>query len=215
MKKIFFIIFSMFIFTISFSDTTYKVTTDKKIKLSSEDIKKNNLQIENQLAAIFNPQTYDAAKIKKLVLDIDDSTTKEEEILVNSMSSLIKSYLSNSKYKIEEISYTDAQTAKVTISTTSPNVMEYLDANEQALEKQAEKNFKALSGKTVEQVDKDTANQDKYAPVLMASFVSAISDSIGSIKNSSTQTSTLEMKKVYGTWVSDDKLINDLLDFKF
>lgn len=215
MKKIFFIIFSMFIFTISFSDSAYKVTTGKNVKLSSTDLKNNNSQIENQLAMTFNPQTYDAAKIKKLVLNIDDAaTTKEEDILINSMSSLIKAYVSNSKYQIQEISYTDAETAKITISATSPKIMDYVSANEQVFEKQAEKNFKTLSGKTVEQVDKDTVNQDKYAPILMASFVSAIADSISSVKDFSTQSLTIEMKKVNGTWISDDQLINNILDFK-
>ena len=159
MKKIFFVIFSIILFSVSFSETTYKVTTDKGVKLKKEEISQNNSQIEAQLAAFFNPQTYDADKIKKSVLNITDAPTKEEDILINSMSSFIKTYISNSKYSIEEINYSDAQTAKVTFNTSAPNIKNYLDANEQNLEKQAEKIFKTLSGKTVEQVDKDVANQ--------------------------------------------------------
>ncbi len=213
MKKIFFVIFSIILFSVSFSETTYKVTTDKGVKLKKEEISQNNSQIEAQLAAFFNPQTYDADKIKKSVLNITDAPTKEEDILINSMSSFIKTYISNSKYSIEEINYSDAQTAKVTFNTSAPNIKNYLDANEQNLEKQAEKIFKTLSGKTVEQVDKDVANQDKYVPILMASFVTALSDNIGNIKEINTQKSTIEMKKVNGTWTFDERLINDLVDF--
>ena len=213
MKKIFFVIFSIILFSVSFSETTYKVTTDKGVKLKKEEISQNNSQIEAQLAAFFNPQTYDADKIKKSVLNITDAPTKEEDILINSMSSFIKTYISNSKYSIEEINYSDAQTAKVTFTTSAPNIKNYLDANEQNLEKQAEKIFKTLSGKTVEQVDKDVANQDKYVPILMASFVTALSDNIGNIKEINTQKSTIEMKKVNGTWTFDERLINDLVDF--
>ena len=213
MKKIFFVIFSIILFSVSFSETTYKVTTDKGVKLKKEEISQNNSQIEAQLAAFFNPQTYDADKIKKSDLNITDAPTKEEDILINSMSSFIKTYISNSKYSIEEINYSDAQTAKVTFNTSAPNIKNYLDANEQNLEKQAEKIFKTLSGKTVEQVDKDVANQDKYVPILMASFVTALSDNIGNIKEINTQKSTIEMKKVNGTWTFDERLINDLVDF--
>ena len=213
MKKIFFVIFSIILFSVSFSETTYKVTTDKGVKLKKEEISQNNSQIEAQLAAFFNPQTYDADKIKKSVLNITDAPTKEEDILINSMSSFIKTYISNSKYSIEEINYSDAQTAKVTFNTSAPNIKNYLDANEQNLEKQAEKIFKTLSGKTVEQVDKDVANQDKYVPILMASFVTALSDNIVNIKEINTQKSTIEMKKVNGTWTFDERLINDLVDF--
>lgn len=213
MKKIFFVIFSIILFSVSFSETTYKVTTDKGVKLKKEEISQNNSQIEAQLAAFFNPQTYDADKIKKSVLNITDAPTKEEDILINSMSSFIKTYISNSKYSIEEINYSDAQTAKVTFTTSAPNIKNYLDANEQNLEKQAEKIFKTLSGKTVEQVDKDVANQDKYVPILMASFVTALSDNIVNIKEINTQKSTIEMKKVNGTWTFDERLINDLVDF--
>ena len=63
MKKIFFVIFSIILFSVSFSETTYKVTTDKGVKLKKEEISQNNSQIEAQLAAFFNPQTYDADKI--------------------------------------------------------------------------------------------------------------------------------------------------------
>ena len=146
-------------------------------------------------------------------MNITDAPTKEEDILINSMSSFIKTYISNSKYSIEEINYSDAQTAKVTFTTSAPNIKNYLDANEQNLEKQAEKIFKTLSGKTVEQVDKDVANQDKYVPILMASFVTALSDNIVNIKEINTQKSTIEMKKVNGTWTFDERLINDLVDF--
>ena len=100
MKKIFFVIFSIILFSVSFSETTYKVTTDKGVKLKKEEISQNNSQIEAQLAAFFNPQTYDADKIKKSVLNITDAPTKEEDILINSMSSFIKTYISKSKYNI-------------------------------------------------------------------------------------------------------------------
>lgn len=213
MKKIFLVIFSIILFSISFSETTYKVTTDKSLKLKKEEIAQNNAQIEAQLAAFFNPQTYDADKIKKSVLNLTDAPSKEEDILINSMSSFIKTYISKSKYNIEEINYSDAQTAKVTFTTSAPDIKSYLNANEQNIEKQAEKTFKTLSGKTVEQVDKDTANQDKYVPILMASFITALSDNIVNIKETNTQKSTVEMKKVNGAWTFDDRLINDLIDF--
>ena len=105
MKKIFFLIFSMFLFSISFSETSYKVTTDKSVKLTKTEISQNNSQIEKQLTEVFSTDTYDTIKIKS-ILGIGENTS-DADTLISPASSLVKAYVSNSKYKIEEIKYSD------------------------------------------------------------------------------------------------------------
>ena len=210
MKKIFFLIFSMFLFSISFSETSYKVTTDKSVKLTKTEISQNNSQIEKQLTEVFSTDTYDTIKIKS-ILGIGENTS-DADTLISPASSLVKAYVSNSKYKIEEIKYSDSKTANVLLSITSPNVEDYANNNEQLIEKQAEKTFKTLSGKTIAEAEKLDKEGSVYFVMLLASYFQVVSDNMGSMKNI-TKNTTIEMKKVNGTWTFDERLINDLVDF--
>ena len=77
--------------------------------------------------------------------------------------------------------------------------------------KRAEQYFKEFSGKTVQQVDKDTANQDKYVPVLMASFLRSISDNMKNIKDVNTEKSIVDVHKKNGVWMLDEKILDQLI----
>ena len=210
MKKLL-ILFSVFLFSFSFSESTYKLNVPKELKMSTTELAQNNTQIEVLFAETFSADTYSSENLKK-AFGISQSTgTKEEDILITTASSFLQSYLGATKYTINEISYIDAATASVTVTVVSPDIDKYANANESALMKRAEQYFKEYTGKTVQQVDKDTANQDKYVPVLMASFLRAISDNMKNIKDVTTDKSVVDVHKKNGVWVLDEKIIDKLI----
>ena len=209
MKKIF-ILFSMLLFTLSFSENAYKVSFEKGFTLNSAETLKNSLEIEKLISDVFSTDTYTEANIRK-VLGIGNSATNEENILLSSASSFIQSYLSASKYTLDEIHYVNADTVDISITTLSPDVEKYISSNESALEKRAEQYFKELSGKTIQQVDRDTANQDRYVPVLMAAFLNSVSENMKNIKTVNTKKSTVRVSKANGVWVVNEKIIDELI----
>ena len=210
MKKLF-ILLSIFLFSFSFSESTYKLVVPKELKMSTTEVAQNNSKIENLFSETFSTDTYSVANIRKAFGISETAGTKEEEILISNASAFLQSYLGATKYTINEISYIDADTASVTITVISPDIDKYASANEAALMKRAEQYFKEFSGKTVQQVDKDTANQDKYVPVLMASFLRSISDNMTNIKDFTTDKSVVDVHKKNGVWVLDEKIIDKLI----
>ena len=210
MKKLL-ILLSVFLFSFSFSESTYKLTIPKELKMSTTEAALNNSQIENLFSETFSTDTYSAANIRKAFGVTDTTGTKEEEILISSASAFLQSYLGATRYTINEISYIDANTASVTITIISPDIDKYASANESSLMKRAEQYFKEFSGKTVQQVDKDTANQDKYVPVLMASFLRSISDNMKNIKDVNTEKSIVDVHKKNGVWMLDEKILDQLI----
>ena len=210
MKKLL-ILFSVLLFSYSFSEGAYKVNVPKELKLGTVEISQNNAQIEKLFSETFSADTYSAANIRKAFGIADTTNTKEEEILISNTSSFLQNYLNASKYTINEISYSDANTASVTITIVNPDIDKYVSANESALEKRAEQYFKEFSGKTVQQVDKDTANQDKYVPVLMAAYFRSLSDNMKNIKDTVTNKETVNVYKKNGVWVLDEKIMDSLI----
>ena len=209
MKKLL-ILFSIFLFSFSFS-ATYKVNVPKELKMNSAEVSQNNSQIERLFSETFGTDTYSAANLRKAFGITETTGTKEEEILISNVSVFLQNYLAATKFIINEISYIDANTASVTITVVSPDIDKYASANEPALEKRAEKYFQEFSGKTIQQVDKDTANQDKYVPVLMAAYFRSVSDDIKNIKDTTTDKSTVNIYKKNGVWVLDEEIIDSLV----
>lgn len=209
MKKLF-ILFSLILFTLSFSEGTYKVSFEKGVKISSAETSQNNAQIENLISSVFGPDTYSLTNIRKM-LGFSGSATKEEEALASSASVLLQNFLESSKFTLNEIHYVNSDTADLSITTVTPDVESYISSNEPAIEKRAEQYFKEISGKTVQQVDRDTANQDKYVPVLMAAYLSSVSENIKNIQKTNTNKSDIRVQKVNGVWILNEKILDELI----
>lgn len=209
MKK-FLILFSILLFSFSFSET-YNVKIPKNLKMSSAELSQNNSQIEKAFSDIIASDSYSAANMRKAFGITENTGTKEEELFIFNVSIFMQGYLSATKFHIDEISYSDADTAAVTINVISPDIDKYVSDNEKTIQKRAEQYFKDFSGKTVQQVDKDTNNQDKYVPVLMAALLRSVSDNMKDIKNNTVKKNVVNIHKKNGVWALDETAIGSLL----
>lgn len=199
-------IFLFFSFMVS---ADYTVTLENNVKLGEKEVKASNTEIENRVKTVFDISSYSPEEIKSIIWReyplLTSNPGEEADIFIN----YIKSVFSNTKYEIKKITYTDSNTAKVTLSVSIPNLDELSsDAKQAEIEKKVEKKFNEKTGVSYTTLEKDSKLMEKYEALLIKLYTEVSSEEIKNIKTYNQEESVYTMKRNGGVWNFENNAVN-------
>ena len=207
MKKtlisVIFLIFSLTVFG------NYTVTQGANVKLSENELKTNNTEIENRVKTVFDINSYSTEEVKSIIWReyplLTSSSAEEADVFIN----YIKSLFTNTKYEIKRINYTDSNTAKLTLAVSIPNLDELSADEKQAeIEKKVEKKFTEKTGITYSALEKDNKLMKKYESLLITLYMETSSEEIKNIKTYNKEETVYTMKKNGNVWNFENNAVN-------
>lgn len=210
MKKILLLVFLMF--SIGFSNNTYKTTYDKSFKLSKKDETLNNSKIEKSLSKFFNAEELKNSfeDYSKFTDNMTDDAFESMDIFTNFIIVSSRGILKHTSYSISGINYLSPEKADVVLKITMP---ELNDSDDQDLfGSLMEEKFKKRTNRDLNDLDNISKQQEKeYFKIFLELMGEVFEEILTKNKTYNTFTKTVPIEKINNEWVVQENIFN-LLD---